>query len=140
VELNESIFNYLKGVAVIAAIVQLRIYTDESRQSNPHTMPYIVYSKVSETEVDTMLEQSQMLIASTYQFDVWAKSRHAARDLAKQVRKAFKGFRGVMGTGGVTISAIEKINAMSDIDRDASTGEVAFREMLEFKIWHYETA
>ena len=138
-ELNESIFNYLSNKIEIFNIVARRIYTDESQQTVPHTMPYIVYQRISEEEVDTLTEQDNMLIGSYYQFDCYAKTRHDARDLAKQVRKAFKGFSGVMGTGGVTVSAVNKINAFSDLERDSKTGELAFREMLEFQIWHYET-
>jgi len=138
-ELNESIFSYLASYTAVSNIVSKRIYTDESHQNTPHTMPYIVYSRVSEYEVDTLTEQTNMLIASAYQFDCYAKTRHGARDLAKQVRKAFKGKKGVLGTSGVTVSAIEKLNTMSDIDRDTKSGEVAYREMLEFRIWHYET-
>lgn len=139
-ELNESLYVYLTSVAPLTALTSTRIYTDESRQTNPHTMPYIVYSKTSEFEVDTITEQANMLIASSYQFDIWARDRHTARDVAKQVRKAFKGLKGqIGGATGVTISAVEKVNAMSDIDRDNKTGEIAFREMLEFQIWHYET-
>ena len=138
-ELNESIFSYLASYTAVSNIVSKRIYTDESHQNTPHTMPYITYSRVSEYEVDTLTEQTSMLIASAYQFDCYAKTRHGARDLAKQVRKAFKGKKGVLGTSGVTVSAIEKLNAMSDIDRDIKTGEIAYREMLEFRIWHYET-
>lgn len=139
-ELNESLYVYLTSVSPLTNLISTRVYTDESRQTNPHIMPYVVYSKISEFEVDTIEEQANMLISSSYQFDVWARDRHTARDVAKQVRKAFKGLKGqIGGVTGVTISAVEKINSSADIERDNKTGEIAFREMLEFEIWHYET-
>ena len=140
-ELNESIYVYLSSYTALTNLISTRIYTDESRQANPHTMPYLTYGKVSEIEVDTLTEQSTMLISSAYQFDVYARDRHTARNVAKQVRKAFKGLKGqIGGETGVTLSAVQKINALSDTDRDNTTGEIAFREMLEFQLWHYETA
>ena len=138
-ELNESIYKYLTSYAGLIALISTRVYTDQSRQDNPHVMPYLTYSRVSESEVDTLTEQATMLIASTYQFDAWARSRHEVRDVAKQLRKAFKGFKGVLTSGGVEVSGINKINAFSDVDRDTKTGELAFRESIEFQIWHYET-
>ena len=140
-ELNESIYKYLTSYAGLIALISTRVYTDQSRQDNPHVMPYLTYWKVSGTRVDTISEQSTMLFGATYQFDVFARTRHEARDVAKQLFKAFKGFKGVMGgTGGVTISAIELDgNEFSDTDRDAKTGELAFRESQEFQIWYYET-
>ena len=138
-ELNDSIYSYLSSISAITNLTSTRIYPDQQVQKNGYTYPYVTYSMVSEIEVDTIKEQDNMLISSAYQFDVWANTRTSAKAVAKQIRKAFKGFKGVLGTNGVTVSAIEKINAMSDIETNTEGKVIAYREMLEFQIWHYET-
>ena len=138
-ELNDSIYSYLSSITDITDLTSTRIYPDQQVQKNGYTYPYITYDMVSEIEVDTIKEQDNMLISSAYQFDVWASTRTSAKAVAKQIRKAFKGFKDVMGTNGVTISAIEKINASSGLETNAEGRVIAFREMLEFQIWHYET-
>jgi hypothetical protein len=94
---------------------------------------------ISENEVDTFTEQTNMLISSIYQFDVWSNTRTNAKAVAKQIRKAFKGKKGTLGTNGVTLSAVRKINAFSDVDVDGDGRVLGYRETLEFEFWHYET-
>ena len=139
-ELNDSIYTYLASVAALTSLTSTRIYPDRQKQKTSYTFPYITYQMLSEYEVDTIKEQTNMLIASTYEFTVWASTRTSAKAVAKQLRKAFKGFKGVMGgAGGVTISAIEKINAYGDTTEEGDGGTLTFREAQEFEIWHYET-
>ena len=138
-ELNDSIYSFLSSVSALTTLTSTRIYPDQQTQKNGYTYPYVTYSMVSEIEVDTIKEQTNMLISSAYQFDVWAATRTSAKAVAKQIRKAFKDKKGVLGTNGVTVSAIEKINATSDLETNTEGKVIAYREMLEFQIWHYET-
>ena len=83
--------------------------------------------------------QDNVLLSPIYQFDIWASSRSSARNVAKQLRKAFKNLTGqIGGVTGVTLSGVRKVAHTSDIDeRDGVL--IAFREMLEFQIWYLET-
>jgi len=140
VELNESIYAYLTSITDITNLISTRLYPDKIKQKSSYTLPYTTYRMISEFEVDTIIEQTNMLIASTYEFETWASTRASAKAVVKQIRKAFKGFSGVMGgVGGVNISAIEKINAFSDTEEQTDGTHVAYRESVEFQIWHYET-
>jgi len=139
-ELNESIYAYLTSVTAVKNLINLRLYPDKQKQKSSYTFPYVTYRMIYESEVDTIKEQTNMLIASTYEFETWSNTRAGAKAVAKQIRKAFKGFKGIMGgTGGVTVSAIEKVNAFSDTEEQADGTPVAYRESVEFTIWHYET-
>lgn len=138
-ELNESLYSYLTSVSALAALVGTRIYPDKAIEKVSYIYPYITYEFVSENEVDTFTQQNTGLINSTYQFDVWAKSRASARDVAKQLRKAFKNLKGqIGGTGGVTLSAVNKVSHTTDVEEKDGI-VIAYRDMQEFEIWHYET-
>src|SRR5574344_1243907 len=138
-ELNESLYSYLTSASALTALVSTRIYPDKVSEKSTYTYPYITYELVSEDEVETFTQQDTGLINSTYQFDVWAKSRASAKDVAKQLRKAFKNLKGqVGGTGGVTLSAVNKISHTTDVEEKDGI-VIAYRDMQEFEIWHYET-
>lgn len=136
-EINESIYNYLAGYAALSALVGTRIYQDGQKQKTSYTYPYITYGLVSEEEVDTLTLPTTVLLGPTYEFNVWAKSRPSAAEVAKQIRKAFKNFNGVMGTNGVNVSAIEKISHFTDTENEVEG--LIFRDLQEFQIWYNET-
>lgn len=133
-EINESIYLYLSTYAALTSLVGTRIYQDGQKQKTSYTYPYITYSLVSEEEVETLQTPSNNLMGPIYEFNIFATTRPSAAAVAKQIRKAFKNFNGVMGTGGVTVSAVEKISHSTD-DLEGAI----FSDSQEFQIWHYET-
>ena len=138
-ELNESLFKYLSSYAGVSALVGEKIYKEFSLANPSDNTPYITFSLVSEGEIDTFEQPTTGLISSMYQFDVWAKSRSSATSVSKQLRKAFKNLKGqIGGAEGVTLSAVKKVSRTTDIEEKNGL-IIAFRDMQEFEIWHYET-
>lgn len=139
-ELDESLVAYLKSVTALTALIGTRIYADRKSESTSTTNAYITYELVSENEVETLTQPDTVLLGTVYQFDVWAASRSSARNVSKQLRKAFKNLKGqIGGVTGVTISAVRKITHTTDLEEQNGV-VVAYRDMQEFEIWYYETA
>jgi hypothetical protein len=140
-ELNESIYSYLTSLTAITNLVSTRIYPDRVSQKSSYTYPYITYELVSEEPVDTFIMQNNVLFGATYQFNVWGESRSSVRNVSKQIFKAFKNLKGkIGGINGVTLSAVEPVMHMTDLETDNNGNTIAYGDIQEFQIWHYETA
>lgn len=137
-ELNESLYSYLTSVTALTALVGDRIYPDRAGEKTQK--PYLTYELVSEGEVDTLTQPDTVLIGPTIlQFDVWANSRSSARDVAKQLRKAFKNLKGqIGGPEGITLSSTSRVSHTTDFEEKDGI-VVAYRDMQEFEFWYYET-
>jgi hypothetical protein len=137
-ELDEALYTYLKSYSGLANVSQ-RIYPEQLPQKPKY--PAITFQEISESEVETLSTPAGNLIATTYQFDCWDSTKVGVNTIAKNLRKAFKNYSGLTGgANGVQISAIVKLNRLSDTERDANGVVIVRRVMLEFQIWHYETA
>lgn len=134
--LNESIYQFLVSDEDIFEKLGNRIYTDF-----PITpiQPYLIYRVISEYDIETLTDQSSKLIATTIQFDVYSLERHTSRDIILLVQKAFKNLYGEIGDNEkTTISAVNKLNRYTGMERNNNTGEQYFIETLELRIWNYE--
>lgn len=139
-ELNESLFVYLSSYESLSDLVGTKIYKGVPESNPSDILPYITYSLVSESETETFKQPDKNgLISSIYQFDVWASTRTSVASISKQLRKAFKNLTGqIGGTEGVILSAVRKVSRTTDIE-EKNGAIVAYRDLQEFEIWHYET-
>jgi len=136
VDITESLYKHLTTYAGLTALISTRAYPD-TLPSTP-TYPAITFQQISEEELDTFA-QPLTLIGVTYQINAWDTTRKGAQTLAKQIRLAFKNFKGVMGgTGGVVVSGVEKVSNMSDFYRDSDGKTLAFTQVMDFQIWYQE--
>lgn len=134
-EINEALYSYLSTYAGLSALISTRIYPDILPQDP--TYPAITYSDVSEDEVETF-NTPNTLIGPTIQFTCWGETRASTKAVAKQLRLAFKNYSGVMaGESGLTVSAIKKINSISDIETE-NNRIIAYKVMMDFEIWYQE--
>lgn len=93
--IEEGIYSYISGVAAITAIVSTRIYPVLVPQ-NP-TYPLVRYQKISGVRLHT-LDQAVGMVRSIYQFDAWAETYLAAKQLSRELRLALDSYRGIMGS------------------------------------------
>lgn len=132
-EIDEAIKAYLKTYTGLTALVSDRIHSDQLPQSP--TLPAVVFEFISEETTDTFTQPTTELTADTFQFTAWAVTRKAADSVARQIKKAFKNYSGLMGsTGGVTVNAVMQINKMKDYEESTKL----YRTLYEFQFWYQE--
>jgi len=102
VNLEESLYAYLKAYAGLSALVGSRIYPLILPQ--PPTLPAVTYFKVSLVNKRTLASPSNVLKQVRVQFSCWADTYSEAKSVAAQVKLALQDFRGEMGgAGGVQV-------------------------------------
>lgn len=130
--LYDAIFSILKTDSAIFTITSNRIYTDEQIEDFKKT--FIRYFRVSEFEIETLTNQTKMLISANIQIDCFSNTRHDADALAILVRKRLKDLSGTFQ--GVEIQTVIKQNRYSGLEKDGD--ELYYIESLEFQFWYYE--
>lgn len=132
-EIEEAFVAYLKGYAGLKALVSDRICTDHLPTGA--ALPAVSYDFISEETTDTFTQPTSELTADTFQFSSWATTRKAADDVARQIKKAFKNYSGLMGgTGGVTVNAVMQISKLKDYEESTKL----YRTLYEFQFWYQE--
>jgi hypothetical protein len=136
VEIDEALTSYLLSYSGLTALIGRRIYSDSAAQSISLTDgPTVVYDLISEETTDTFVQQTTELTGDTFQFSAWATTRKVADSVARQIKKAFKNYSGVMGgESGVTVNAILQISK----SKDSTETPKLFRTAYEFQIWYQE--
>ena len=135
-EIDEALKAYLLSCSGLTALIGRRLYPDSAAQSISLTDgPTVVYDLISEETTDTFVQQTTELTGDTFQFSAWATTRKVADSVARQIKKAFKNYSGVMGgESGVTVNAILQISK----SKDSTETPKLFRTMYEFQIWYQE--
>jgi hypothetical protein len=93
-DVEEALFSYLSTYAGLAALVGTRIYPILLPQ-NP-TLPAVTYQMISGID-DHCISEDPDNTEARFQFTAWGTSAASARAVAKQIKKAFKNFTGLMG-------------------------------------------
>ena len=132
-EIEEAFTAYLKSYSGLTALISDRIYPEELSQNA--TYPAVAYQFISQEQVESFHTPDTVLTGDTFQFTSWAATRKAADAVAKQIKKAFKNFNGIMGgAGGVQVEAITQVSKL----KDKEDGKSLYRTMYEFEIWYQE--
>jgi len=132
-EIDEAVKAYLASYAGLTALTSTRIFPD--KLPDGVTYPAVVYEFISEETTDTFVQPSAELTADIFQFSAWATTRKAADSVARQIKKAFKNYSGLMGgSGGVTVNAVMQISKMKDMDDSTKL----YRTMYDMQIWYQE--
>lgn len=115
--LEESLYAYLKTHAGLNALVGTRIYPLILPQ--PPTLPAVTYFKISRVNQRTMGNPTDVLKRVRVQFSCWATTYAGAKAIAEQVMAALQDFRGEMGgTGGVQVLDGDVINEQDLYETD----------------------
>ena len=135
--IDEAVYTYLSGYAGLTALVGKRIYPDIAPQQAIY--PCLTYQMLSEEEVNTFTQPNSTMIGVVFSFSVWGSTRASSKAASEQLRLAFKNYSGVTGgVGGVTVSGVEKLGSISDIDIDSDGKIIAYKTIMDFKIWYQE--
>ena len=102
--IDEALFTHITSNAAVGALVTKRVYPVAMPQKP--TYPAVVFTFVSGVALES-IEGSSNLTTSRVQLDCWSTDYSQAKDLARAVRTALQGFRGVMGGGsGVDVDSV----------------------------------
>ena len=102
--LEEGIYAYLANFANLTAKVGTKIYPIQFPQST--TMPCVVYQRI-DTPRDLTHDTSGATGDLTYprfQFEVWAETYKAGKEITDILRSALNGKTGTLSGGGVSVT------------------------------------
>jgi hypothetical protein len=136
-EIEEALHTYLLTRTGLTALLgtdsdgDYKLYDDEAPQGT--TLPYITCMQTG-AGISNDLQGELDFEEPAYQWTVYASSKLGAKAIGRQIKAAFKNFRGVLS--GLNIQWIERIN---DITGKARINESTScdTEYLEYRI-HYD--
>jgi len=126
-DFDEALVNYLLGRPEIAALVAGRIFPDYFPQSEQ--LPAIAYTLEDDASQQTQQGPSGMREA-IYQINIWAYTRRDAMNVARELRSALDGYRGLFKDVPITGAFLDSLGR----ERDSDTG--AYCVSMRFTI-HY---
>lgn len=135
--IEEALSAYLLGQAAITAMIDQRLYPMNLPQNTPY--PALTYEQVAEAGLMAHDGPGE-LVSGRYQFDCCSNDYDRAKLLAREVKRALNGYRGMMsdpspGSGqGVNVAGIFFISEL-DIYEDAAK---MFRVSIDFNLMYKE--
>lgn len=135
--IEEAVRTYLGSVAGVTSIVGsgsgARIYPQALPQSP--TYPAATYSVISNPVVESHSGNSA-LAHPRFQFDCWSPDYIQAKSLARAIRRALQGFKGMMGGGsGVDVDGVDFEGGSAG--RDLFDDELQLHGVqIDCVIWH----
>ena len=130
--IEAAITKHLTENAGVASVAAGRVYPKHLPQ-NP-TYPAIVYHRISGPREHSH-DGSSGLAHPRFQFDLYAASHVACKDLAEKLRLALDAFKGTMGgAGGVDVNGV----FLEDDDDGYDDDFKVFWWRMDFILWHNE--
>lgn len=128
--IEEGIYSYLSTYAGLTALIGTRIYPLENPQNV--TLPAVCYQLISTPQAQGYTHAGPTgLLIPRFQFDCYAGTSLACRQVAAQVRAAMDGYVGLMGTVVVAVAQVVS-------DRAAYEDEPRrFRAGVDVQIQYY---
>ena len=127
--IESGLYDYLKGHAGLSALIIDRIYP--LRLPDVATFPAVVYQKVT-VQREVSHDGDTGLARSRFQFTCIDKTYIGAKNVADQIRLAFNGFSGAMGS--VTPTDAFVVDETDGVKPDVNLFEV----IVDVAIWHEE--
>lgn len=126
--IEEGLYTYLTSQAAITDLAGTRIYPLKLPQGVSY--PAIRYQDIS--EVGLMAHDGPLdLFKSRFQFDCYARTYIAAKQLAQVLRATINGYAGAMGT--VTVEHVFFIDWEDDHDDSANVWRVRCDYFIQYK-------
>ena len=130
--LEEGLISYLEGYAGLNALVSTRIY----HMTKPQTViyPCVTLQRIDTPFIHTMQSSGATgnLITPRFQFDAWAPTYSAAKEITDQLRAALNGKTGSIGTAPYTVTIRSSLQSTERPSFDALVE--MYRSMSEFVI------
>lgn len=134
--LKDDLWAHLNGTPGVTTVFsssspdQVRIYPQVLPQSP--SFPAATYQQVGRQRQPMMGNQTNDLVRSSVNFDVYAKTSEEVETGSAALRAALQDFRGLMGA-----TQVERLLLDNEIDlTDVEPG--LFRNSMSFSIWHEE--
>jgi len=112
--IEDDLCTYLKDDVTISSYVGTRIYPVRMPQNVVY--PAITYQIIGSTRFLT-LSGPVSLVEGRYQIDIWSNGYGETKNIAKGIRDALQGFKGLMGTTKVQ-GILQDINSEQDFYED----------------------
>ncbi|MBI5964936.1 MAG: hypothetical protein HY863_15765 [Chloroflexi bacterium] len=128
--IETSIVTYLTTHAPLVAMQETRVWPDRLPQDP--TVPATVFFSVSDP-TDYSHSGPSAWKEQRFQFDCWANNPLEAIELKNRTRRAFSGYKGMMGTTEIYAAFVENARTMDDDE----TG--LYRRVLEV-LFQYKEA
>jgi hypothetical protein len=122
-DFDEGLVDYLLGRPGIAALVSKRIFPDFFPQSEQ--LPAIAYTLEDDSSQQTLQGPSGMR-AAIYQINIWAETRREVMAIARELRIALDGYRGVFKDIPVIGAFLDSLSRERDSDTGASCVSMRF--------------
>jgi hypothetical protein len=134
--LEEGIYAYLSTYANLVAKVGVKIYPVRFPQST--TMPCVVYQRIDTPRVLTMDTSgaSGDLTNPRFQFEVWAETYKAGKEISDILRAALNGKTGTLSGGGVSVTIRAALASNETVE--FSPEFELYRFLNDYIIWQEE--
>ena len=129
--LTSAIRDKLVNTTAITDICSTRIYPSYLPQ-NP-TLPAIVFKLIDDKVPSDTLEGTGSLFRAVMEFNVFASTYSAAKNLSEEIRLAIQGYSGT--NLSVNIKGVHFENEFDDFEEEIANHVI----VLRFAIWHKET-
>lgn len=125
--LDEALYAYLVAVPDIATLVGTRIFPDYF--SEAQALPAIAYSLEADRSVHTQQGASGLRHA-TYRLDAWATSLSSIMAIARELRTAMDGYKGLWDDVTIRACFLDSLGRSRDPDTEA------YNVSLRFDVWY----
>jgi len=136
-KLEEGLVSYLSGSAVgLTPLIGTRVHHMRKPQSLDY--PCLTFQRIDTPRAHTMDTSGSAgnLAHPRIQFDAWASTYGAAKQITDTLTNALNGKTGTIGTGG---SAVNIRSALIDNEApDFDTLIEMYRSRTDFIVWHEE--
>ena len=134
--LEVGLISYLEGYAGLAALISTRIYHMMKPQSVVY--PCVTFQRIDTPRIHTMDSSGATgtLARPRIQFDAWADTYTAAKNITDQLRAALNGKRGSIGTAPYAVTIRSAL-----VDGEAPSYDTLvsmYRSRSDFIIYHEE--
>ncbi len=130
--LEEGLISYLEGYLGVHALVSVKIY----HMTKPQTVQYpcITLQRIDTPFIHTMQSSGATgnLITPRFQFDAWASTYAAAKEITDHIRAALNGKTGSIGTPPYAVTIRSSLQSTERPSFDALVE--MYRSMTEFVI------
>ena len=134
--LEVGLISYLEGYAGLSALISTRIYHMMKPQSVVY--PCVTFQRIDTPRIHTMDSSGATgtLARPRIQFDAWADTYTAAKNITDQLRAALNGKRGSIGTAPYAVTIRSAL-----VDGEAPSYDTLvsmYRSRSDFIIYHEE--
>ncbi len=130
--IEQALTAYLKAHAALAALIGGRVYPQRLPQDP--VLPAVTYTVISDPREHTHAGPAG-LAHPRVQLDAWAGTTSQAREVARELRRALDGYRGVMGPApGVRVDKALVVGGLDDYEE--ATGRA--RRSIDVMLSHAE--